>query len=33
MLFFGQRMARDYEGAVSLVGYFLVSLVAMALLG
>lgn len=29
MLFFGQRMAKDYEGAASLVAYFLVSLFAL----
>lgn len=30
-LFFGQRMAKDYPGAVSLVPYFLVALVIMYL--
>jgi uncharacterized membrane protein YphA (DoxX/SURF4 family) len=32
-LFFGQRMAKDYAGAAVLVAYFLVSLVAIYLLG
>ena len=32
-LFFGQRMAKDYAGAAALVPYFLVTLVAMYLLG
>lgn len=32
-LFFGQRMAADYEGAASLVGYFLVCLAAIYVLG
>ena len=32
-LFFGQRMAKDYAGAAVLVSYFLVTLVAMYLLG
>lgn len=32
MLFFGQRIAKDYAGAATLVPYFLVSLVAMLLL-
>jgi uncharacterized membrane protein YphA (DoxX/SURF4 family) len=31
-LFFGQRMAKDYAGAASLVPYFLLSLVAIYLL-
>ena len=31
-LFFGQRMAQDYEGAASLVNYFLVCLVAIYVL-
>ena len=31
-LFFGQRMAQDYEGAGNLVGYFLVCLAAIYLL-
>jgi uncharacterized membrane protein YphA (DoxX/SURF4 family) len=31
-LFFGQRMARDYAGAASLVPYFLLTLVAIYLL-
>ncbi len=31
MLFFGQRMAKDYAGAASLVPYFLVGLVALAI--
>ncbi len=32
-LFFGQRMAQDYVGASVLVGYFLLSLVSIYLLG
>ena len=32
-LFFGQRMAKDYAGAAILVPYFLLSLVAIYLLG
>ena len=32
-LFFGQRIAQDYEGAASLVGYFLVCLAAIYVLG
>ena len=32
-LFFGQRMAQDYEGAGNLVPYFLVCLAAIYLLG
>lgn len=32
MLFFGQRMAKDYAGAATLVPYFLVSLLAIHLL-
>ena len=32
-LFFGQRMAKDYPGAAVLVPYFLLTLVAMYLLG
>src|SRR5438874_6819969 len=32
-LFFGQRMAKDYAGAAILVPYFLLSLVAIDLLG
>lgn len=32
-LFFGQRMAQEYEGAASLVGYFLLSLVGIYVLG
>ena len=32
-LFFGQRMAKDYAGAAVLVPYFLLTLVAMYLLG
>ncbi|MGB0840481.1 MAG: DoxX family membrane protein [Chitinophagales bacterium] len=32
-LFFGQRLAQDYEGAGNLVGYFLVCLAAIYLLG
>ena len=31
-LFFGQRMAQDYEGASTLVGYFLVSLATIYIL-
>lgn len=30
-LFFGQRMAKDYSGAQSLIGYFLVALAGMYL--
>ena len=32
-LFFGQRMAKDYAGAASLVPYFLLTLAALYLLG
>ncbi len=32
-LFFGQRLAKDYEGAGGLVGYFLVCLAAIYMLG
>lgn len=32
MLFFGQRIAKDYAGAATLVPYFLTSIVAMILL-
>ena len=32
-LFFGQRMAKDYAGAATLVPYFLLALVAIYLLG
>jgi len=32
-LFFGQRLAQDYEGAGGLVGYFLVCLAAIYMLG
>jgi len=32
-LFFGQRLAQDYEGAGNLVPYFLVSLAAIYLMG
>ena len=32
MLFFGQRIAKDYGGAAGLVPYFVVSIIAMALL-
>lgn len=32
-LFFGQRMAKDYPGAASLVPYFLLALAAIYLLG
>lgn len=31
MLFFGQRIAKDYAGAGNLVSYFIVSLIAMML--
>lgn len=31
-LFFGQRLAQDYEGAATLVGYFLVSLAGIYVL-
>ncbi len=33
MLFFGQRMAKDYAGAAVLVPYFLLSIVAICLFG
>jgi len=33
MLFFGQRLAKDYAGAASLVPYFLLCLGAVVLLG
>lgn len=33
MLFFGQRMAKDYAGAAILVPYFLVSLAALWVMG
>jgi hypothetical protein len=33
MLFFGQRMAKDYAGAAILVPYFLLSLAALWLMG
>jgi hypothetical protein len=33
MLFFGQRVAKDYEGAAVLVPYFLLSLAALWVLG
>lgn len=32
-LFFGQRLAQDYEGAGGLVGYFLVCLATLYMLG
>ena len=32
MLFFGQRIAKDYGGAAGLVPYFVVSVIAMGLL-
>ena len=32
MLFFGQRIAKDYGGAAGLVPYFVVSIIAMGLL-
>lgn len=32
MLFLGQRLAKDYEGAVNLTQYFIVSLVAIYIL-
>ena len=31
MLFFGQRVAKDYAGAASLTGYFLVTIIAILL--
>ena len=31
MLFFGQRIAKDYEGAATLVGYFLLSIAGIFL--
>lgn len=33
MLFFGQRMAKDYAGAATLVPYFILCIVAIILLG
>lgn len=33
MLFFGQRLAKDYEGAAGLTGYFIITLLAIVLLG
>jgi hypothetical protein len=33
MLFFGQRMAKDYAGAGGLVPYFIVALLSLGLLG
>ncbi|MEM7373988.1 MAG: DoxX family protein [Bacteroidota bacterium] len=33
MLFFGQRIAKDYAGAATLVSYFIVSVLAILLLG
>ena len=32
MLFFGQRMAKDYEGAATLVIYFIMTMVTLGLL-
>ena len=32
-LFFGQRLAQDYEGAATLVGYFMLSLLSIYILG
>jgi hypothetical protein len=32
MLFFGQRMAKDYAGAASLVPYFILSVGAVVLM-
>jgi hypothetical protein len=33
MLFFGQRIAKDYEGAASLVNYFILTALAIILFG
>lgn len=33
MLFFGQRMAKDYAGAAGLVPYFIVALLSLGLMG
>ena len=33
MLFFGQRIAKDYEGAASLVNYFILAALAIILFG
>ena len=33
MLFFGQRMAKDYGGAAGLVPYFLVAVLSLSLMG
>lgn len=33
MLFFGQRIAKDYEGAASLVNYFILTILAILLHG
>ncbi|MFT4571008.1 MAG: hypothetical protein ACI8TX_002264 [Hyphomicrobiaceae bacterium] len=33
MLFFGQRLAKDYEGAAVLVGYFIVTLIGIHITG
>lgn len=33
MLFFGQRMAKDYAGAAGLVPYFLVAVLSLGLMG
>lgn len=32
MLFFGQRMAKDYEGAATLVGYFILAVLGILVL-
>jgi hypothetical protein len=32
MLFFGQRLAKDYAGAATLVGYFVLSVGAVLLM-
>lgn len=32
-LFFGQRLAQDYEGAATLVGYFILTLLSIYILG
>ncbi|GAB4332055.1 MAG: hypothetical protein OHK0038_07440 [Flammeovirgaceae bacterium] len=33
MLFFGQRLAKDYAGAATLVSYFILTIIAIILLG
>jgi hypothetical protein len=33
MLFFGQRLAKDYAGAAALVPYFILSVGAIVLMG